>query len=114
MQLAGPISMMKTSLADGEAKYSLPIGGETVNMNRLVGRHIELSFQQEITCSNCGKKTNKSFSQGYCFPCARSLARCDLCIMKPETCHHHLVKGGESPLEVLRRSDVQIVVVTWE
>ena len=90
MQLAGPIGMMKTSLADGEAKYSLPIGGETVNMNGLVGRHIELSFQQEITCSNCGKKTNKSFSQGYCFPCARSLARCDMCIMKPETCHHHL------------------------
>ena len=33
MQLAGPIGMMQTSLADGEAKYSLPIGGETVNMN---------------------------------------------------------------------------------
>ena len=90
MQLAGPINMMQTSLADGEAKYSLPIGSDTVDMNALVGRHIELSFQQEITCSNCGKKTNKSFSQGYCFPCARSLARCDMCIMKPETCHHHL------------------------
>lgn len=25
-----------------------------------------------------------------------------------------LDEGGESPLEVLRRSDVQIVVVTWE
>ena len=90
MQLAGPINMMRTSLVNGEAKYSLPIGSDTVDMNTLVGRHIELSFQQEITCSNCGKKTNKSFSQGYCFPCARSLARCDMCIMKPETCHHHL------------------------
>ena len=49
MQLAGPIGMMKTSLADGEAKYSLPIGSETVDMNALVGRQIELSFQQEIT-----------------------------------------------------------------
>ncbi|MBT3456967.1 MAG: DUF2797 domain-containing protein [Thiotrichales bacterium] len=90
MQLAGPINMMKTSLVAGEAKYTLSIGSESVDMNALVGSHIELSFSQEITCSNCGNKTNKSFSQGYCFPCARSLARCDMCIMKPETCHHHL------------------------
>ena len=90
MQLAGPINMMKSSLVGGEARYSLSIGNETVDMNALVGKHIELTFSQRITCSNCGNRTNKSFSQGYCFPCARSLARCDMCIMKPETCHHHL------------------------
>ena len=61
MQLAGPINMMRTSLVNGEAKYSLPIGSDTVDMNTLVGRHIELSFQQEITCSNCGKKPIKAF-----------------------------------------------------
>ena len=90
MQLAGPINMMTTSLVGGEAKYSLSIGNETVDMNMLVGRHVELRFEQKISCSNCGNKTNKSFSQGYCFPCAHALARCDMCIMKPETCHHHL------------------------
>ena len=90
MQLAGNITMMKTSLVDGKANYILSLGGELIEMNSLVGRQIELSFSGEINCSNCGQKTNKSFSQGYCFPCARSLARCDMCIMKPETCHHHL------------------------
>ena len=90
MQLAGPINMMKSSLVGGEARYSLSVGNETVDMNALVGKPIELTFSQRITCSNCGNRTNKSFSQGYCFPCARSLARCDMCIMKPETCHHHL------------------------
>jgi len=90
MQLAGQIKMMKTSLVEGEANYSLSIGNETVEMNSLIGKQIELSFKGEITCSNCGNRTSKSFSQGYCFPCARSLARCDMCIMKPETCHHHL------------------------
>ena len=90
MQLAGQIKMMKTSLAGGKANYSLPIGSEHVEMNSLIGMPIELSFKGEITCSNCGNRTSKSFSQGYCFPCARSLARCDMCIMKPETCHHHL------------------------
>ena len=82
--------MMKTSLVNGEANYSLSIGNETIDMNALVGKNIALSFKGEITCSNCGNKTNKSFSQGYCFPCARSLARCDMCIMRPETCHYHL------------------------
>ena len=67
MQLAGPIRMMQTSLTDGEAKYSLPIGSETVDMNALVGRQIELSFQQEITCSNCGKKRTKAFHKGIAF-----------------------------------------------
>ena len=90
MQLAGNITMMKTSLVDGKANYVLSLGGELIEMNSLVGRQIELSFSGDINCSNCGQKTNKSFSQGYCFPCARSLARCDMCIMKPETCHHHL------------------------
>ena len=90
MQLAGPIKMMKTTLVDGRATYSLPIGREAIEMNSLIGKPIKLTFIGDISCSNCGNRTSKSFSQGYCFPCARSLARCDLCIMKPETCHHHL------------------------
>ena len=90
MQLSGQIKMMKTSLVAGQAHYDLSIGSDSVNMNALVGKQIEIKFLGHISCSNCGNKTSKSFSQGYCFPCARSLARCDLCIMKPETCHHHL------------------------
>ena len=90
MQLSGQIKMMKTSLVKDQAHYDLTIGSDTVNMTALVGKQIEINFQGQISCSNCGNKTSKSFSQGYCFPCARSLARCDLCIMKPETCHYHL------------------------
>ena len=90
MQLAGPIKMMKTTLVDSRATYSLPIGREAVEMNSLIGKPIMLNFIGDISCSNCGNRTSKSFSQGYCFPCARSLARCDMCIMKPETCHYHL------------------------
>ncbi|MBL4581514.1 MAG: DUF2797 domain-containing protein, partial [Gammaproteobacteria bacterium] len=25
--------------------------------------------------------------QGYCYPCFKKLAQCDMCIVKPETCH---------------------------
>ena len=90
MQYQGHIEKMQTTLKDGQAYYQLPIGGELVDMNPLVGQNIRLDFQGEIHCANCGRRTNKSYSQGYCYPCSQSLARCDLCMMKPETCHHHL------------------------
>ena len=81
---------MQTSLLGGAAQYQLAFDNQIVEMNALVGRHIELTFNQTIQCSNCGRKTPKSYSQGFCFPCAISLARCDLCIMRPESCHYHL------------------------
>jgi hypothetical protein len=81
---------LHASLASDNAIYQMPIGNNLVLMNELIGQEISLTFNGEITCSNCGTTTRKSYSQGYCFPCCRDLARCDLCIMKPETCHHHL------------------------
>ncbi len=90
MQLTGLIEKMHTHLDRGVAQYQLPIGDKLLNMNDLVGERISLQFNQIIQCQNCGKKTNKSYSQGYCYPCSQKLASCDLCIMKPETCHHHL------------------------
>ena len=90
MQISGPIRKMQTHLNRGIAQYQLPISDKLLNMNDLVGEEITLSFNQTICCQNCGKKTNKSYSQGHCFPCSQKLASCDLCIMKPETCHYHL------------------------
>jgi hypothetical protein len=90
MQLSGLIQKMHTHLNKGVAQYQLPIGNKLLNMNDLVGEQITLNFNHVIQCSHCGKKTNKSYSQGYCYPCSQKLARCDLCIMKPETCHYHL------------------------
>jgi len=90
MQLKGLISKMHTSLSMCRAQYKLPIGDKLLNMNDLIGEKVHLEFSGQIRCANCGVATKKSYSQGYCFPCCRKLAKCDLCIMKPETCHHHL------------------------
>jgi len=83
---------MQASLAGGMAHYKLSFDDQQVDVSSLVGQHIELTFNKTIQCANpeCKRITPKSYSQGYCFPCARSLARCDLCIMRPETCHYHL------------------------
>ncbi len=89
MQKTGGIQKMITTIKGGNAIYQLPIGNEIVAMNELVGQQITLKFNGKIVCSNCGVVTRKSYSQGFCYLCCQDLARCDLCIIKPETCHHH-------------------------
>ena len=69
--------------------YQLPVGDDLITMNDLIGRKIVLDYQGEINCCHCGRKTKKSFSQGYCYPCFKKLPQCDICIMSPEKCHYH-------------------------
>ncbi len=59
-------------------------------VNGIVGKTIYLEFSGLIKCIYCQKKTKNSYSQGYCYPCAKKLARCDLCIVHPKNCHYHL------------------------
>lgn len=70
-----------------DVQYVLPIGAEYVALNPLIGQSITLTYTGNIYCSNCGRKTKKSYAQGHCYVCMTQLARCDLCMMKPETCH---------------------------
>ena len=79
---------MRSSLdSNGQVNYQLPLSEHLVEMNPLIGRQVTLTHTGNIYCCNCNKKTKKSFSQGHCFVCMKKLASCDMCIMKPETCH---------------------------
>lgn len=69
--------------------YTLLLDEHEQPLNKLIGSKISLHFSGDIHCQACGRKTKKSYSQGFCYPCAQKLAQCDLCIMRPETCHHH-------------------------
>lgn len=71
----------------GSACYQLAIGEQSLPLNGLLGKQVNLRFSGKIFCQNCGRATKKSYSEGHCFPCSQKLASCDLCIMKPETCH---------------------------
>jgi len=89
MKHTGNIEKMAGVLnADGSVTYALPIGDARLQMNPLIGQTVRLTHQQTINCIACGRETKKSFAQGYCYPCFRSLAACDMCVMKPETCHY--------------------------
>ncbi|MGF1687945.1 DUF2797 domain-containing protein [Photobacterium japonica] len=85
--MQGTLSKMHSLLED-VVEYQLPIGDHRVPLNPHIGHPLKLTFTGNIFCDACGKKTKKSYSQGHCFPCMKKLARCDMCIMKPETCHY--------------------------
>ncbi|OAN93590.1 hypothetical protein A8B84_03290 [Marinobacter sp. EhC06] len=74
----------------GPVAYSIAVGDTRIPLNDLIGRPLRLDFDGVIRCIHCDRKTNKSFNQGFCFPCFRKLAACDSCIMSPEKCHYHL------------------------
>ncbi|UYM16733.1 DUF2797 domain-containing protein [Endozoicomonas euniceicola] len=86
--MAGNLRKMVSEL-QGTVVYQLPVGDDLITMNDLIGRKIVLDYQGEINCCHCGRKTKKSFSQGYCYPCFKKLPQCDICIMSPEKCHYH-------------------------
>ena len=84
---AGAVRKMKTSLEE-PVQYSLPLGQQEVPLNQYLGQRLQLDYQGVINCVHCDRKTSKSFSQGYCYPCFRRLAQCDSCIVSPEKCHY--------------------------
>lgn len=57
-------------------------------LNEHLGRPLEVRFRGRINCIACGRQIPKTFNQGLCFPCTRSRADADICIVKPELCHH--------------------------
>ncbi len=69
-------------------EYSIVLDDQLLPINDYIEQPINLIYNQKIHCIHCGRKTNKSFNQGYCYPCFKSLARCDHCIISPEKCHY--------------------------
>ncbi|GAM64850.1 hypothetical protein JCM19232_3143 [Vibrio ishigakensis] len=87
-QITGHIRKMTSQLDKGQARYQLPLDDQSIDLMPLIGQTLTLSYSGNIHCQACGRKTKKSYSQGYCYPCMSKLAQCDMCIMKPETCHY--------------------------
>lgn len=73
---------------DAPIRYELVLNHQRVPLNQFIGQTVTLKHTGNIYCLHCNMKANKSFNQGYCYPCFSRLAKCDMCMMKPETCHH--------------------------
>ncbi|QHG92611.1 DUF2797 domain-containing protein [Coxiella endosymbiont of Amblyomma sculptum] len=67
-----------------------------VFLNTWLGKSVLLSHTGSIHCIRCKRETNKSFQQGFCYPCLRRLWECNFCIIRPECCR---IEKGECPVD---------------
>jgi hypothetical protein len=92
--LQGVLSKMEVAYQGSpnviEPSYSLNLGRNAMlNINSLVGKTFSMRYLGEIYCISCGRKTSKSFGQGYCYPCSVSVPQTEECVLKPELCRAH-------------------------
>jgi len=85
MRYNGTLLKMETKLAN-PIEYELPIGDELVYINHLIGKYIAFKWLKEIYCVVCERKINKSFAQGFCYPCFLNAPETSECIFRPELC----------------------------
>jgi len=88
MKIQGSLLKMTTELND-PVDYFLQLGDQKIHVNDLINKEISITYLDEIYCIRCGRKTNKSFHQGYCFPCFRTAPETDDCVLRPELCKAH-------------------------
>lgn len=87
--LRGAIGKLEFSFAR-PVEYSLRIGDETLALNALIGEGLSITWLGPGACRHCGAALAGRYGGGYCYPCFRRLAVCDLCVMAPSRCHYHL------------------------
>ncbi len=85
--MRGTIQKMRTEWAH-PIQYFLPLNQQFIPLNRLIGHELKLNVTGQLFCIHCQKNIKKTFNQGYCYRCFIQLAACDLCIVKPHTCHY--------------------------
>ena len=87
ISVIGHLTKMQVEL-DQQVQYFLPLDDHREPLNALLGKQIRLEYLGDIHCIHCGRRSKKSFNQGYCYPCFTKLPQCDTCIMSPEKCHY--------------------------
>ncbi len=83
----GVLTKMQTEFAR-PIQYYLVFENSFLNVNQLLGKELEISFQG-YQCLECGKK-KKIFRQGFCYDCFMGSASAGDWIMKPELSTAHL------------------------
>ena len=88
IKLEGNVRKMKSDFK-APIEYSMILSEHILPLNDHIGSNIKLDWSGIIHCVKCGNKTNKSFFQGFCYPCFISAPESSECILKPELCQAH-------------------------
>ena len=62
----------------------------SIKLNELIGREIKISFNGQINCIHCARKTRKSYGQGFCYACFQTVPQASPAITRPELDQSHL------------------------
>ncbi len=90
----GQISKLSSKLNE-IISYKMNIGNEKIDLNKNLGKQINIKFNDEINCIECDRKINKTYMQGYCYPCFISSPKTSDCIFKPHLCKAHEGKSRD-------------------
>jgi hypothetical protein len=83
----GNILKLKTHHQD-IVNYELPLSGEFIELNPLIGKTIRMHFDGIINDIETGEVIRKSYGQGHSWESYITLPQCDQCIFQPELCHY--------------------------
>ncbi len=78
-----------STVLNESVKYILSLGDDKIIMNDLIGKIISFKWTGKIICISCGNNINKSFAQGFCYPCFLKVPQTSECILRPELCQAH-------------------------
>ena len=87
MELLGSGTLRKMdSRLEGTVQYAMSLSKLQVPLNSMINSETKIVFTGNIHCVECGRKTNRSFNQGYCYPCFQKLQQFFTCLIHPEKC----------------------------
>ena len=71
MTNTGILRKMKTQWTDASTPivYHMRLDKQEIPLNEVIGQTVKIRFTGTIQCIHCNRKINKSFAQGYCYPC---------------------------------------------
>ena len=97
-----------TTVFDQPIQYYWRLGSDTLHVNQLLGKRLELQFIGQ-QCLNCGKE-KPIFRQGFCRSCFFEIPAAGEWIMKPELSAAHLDKEDRD-LEYEKKVQLQPHIV---
>ena len=87
MELIGSGTLRKMeSRLEETVQYAMSLSRLQFPFNSMINSDTKIVFTGNIYCVECGRKTKKSFNQGYCYPCFQKLQQFFTCLIHPEKC----------------------------
>lgn len=69
--------------------YTLGDSNQNILVNDWINKQVNISYNGEINCVHCQKKTKTSFFQGFCYSCFTTLPQTEPDVLRPELCEAH-------------------------